>query len=62
WDGRKMQFTNVSMNDQLKTLSRDRFEIINGDPKFSKEYVTSPALTAIEEWIRHNYREGWEQL
>lgn len=62
WDGRKMQFTNVNMNDQLKTLSRDRFEIINGDPKFSKEYVTSSALTAIEEWIRHNYREGWEQL
>jgi predicted dehydrogenase len=62
WDGKKMQFTNVSLNDQLKTLSKDRFEIINGDPKFSKEYTTSPALLTIEEWIRHSYREGWEQL
>jgi len=62
WDGKKMQFTNVGITEELKTLTKDKFEIVNGDPRFSKEYATTLAIPAIEEWIRHNYREGWEQI
>jgi len=62
WDGKNMQFTNISSSDQIRTLTKDRFEIVNGDPKFNKEYKTLPAAAMAEEWIRHNYREGWEQI
>ncbi len=62
WDGINMQFTNITGSDQLKILTKDRFEIVDGDPKFLKDYLTLPAQFTAEEWIRHNYREGWEQI
>lgn len=62
WDGPNMQFTNISGSDQLQILTKDRFEIVDGDPKFLKDYQTLPAQFTAEEWIRHNYREGWEQI
>ncbi len=62
WDGPNMRFTNIGPGDQLRVLTRDNFEIVNGDPKFKKDYATLPALEATEEWIRHTYRMGWEQI
>ena len=62
WDGVNMRFTNISSTDKIRVLSKDEFEVINGDPKFKKEYQTLPALEMAEEWIRHNYRSGWEQI
>jgi hypothetical protein len=57
-----MRFTNISPSDKIKVLSKDEFEVLNGDPKFRKEYQTMPALEMTEEWIRHSYRTGWEQI
>jgi hypothetical protein len=57
-----MQFTNISDADKIRVLAKDEFEIQNGDPKFKKEYTTLPALAMAEEWIRHTYRNGWEQV
>jgi predicted dehydrogenase len=62
WDGKNMQFTNIGMEDTLKIQTHDKFELNNGEPKFSREYTTFPAALKIEDWIRHNYREGWEQI
>lgn len=62
WDGPNMRFTNISPSDQIKVLTKDNFEIVNGDPKFQKEFATLPALETAEEWIRHTYRQGWEQI
>lgn len=62
WDGKNMRFTNIGYDDRIKVLTRDRFEVINGDPRFSKEYATLPAAEMAEEWIRHTYRGGWEQI
>jgi hypothetical protein len=62
WDGPNMQFTNISDADKIRVLAKDEFEIQNGDPKFKKEYTTLPALAMAEEWIRHTYRNGWEQV
>jgi len=62
WDGKNMRFTNIGYDDKLKIVTRDKFEVINGDPRFSKDYATLPAAQMAEEWIRHNYREGWEQI
>ncbi len=62
WDGPNMRFTNISISDQLRVLAKDEFEVLDGDPKFRKEYETMPAVEMAEEWIRHTYRQGWEQL
>lgn len=62
WDGPNMRFTNIGPNDQLSVLTTDDFEIVNGDPKFKKDFATLPALETANEWIRHTYRQGWEQI
>lgn len=62
WDGPNMRFTNIGANDNLKVLTSDKFEVLDGDPKFKKDYATLPALEMAEEWIRHTYRDGWEQI
>ncbi|WP_423130247.1 Gfo/Idh/MocA family protein [Gaoshiqia sp. Z1-71] len=62
WDGPNMRFTNISSTDQLKVLTKDDFVVVNGDPRFNKTYATLPAQQMAEEWIRHNYRQGWEQI
>ncbi len=62
WDGPNMKFTNITDSDELKILAKNSFEIVNGDPKFNNEYITVPAKASAEEWIRHTYRDGWEQI
>jgi len=62
WDGPNMRFKNIKSSDMLRILSKDNFEIVNGDPKFDKDFTTLPALEMAEEWIRHTYRKGWEQI
>lgn len=62
WDGPNMRFTNIGTADQINALTKDEFEIVNGDPKFNKEFTKLPALEMAQEWIRHNYRQGWEQI
>nr|WP_320023546.1 Gfo/Idh/MocA family oxidoreductase [uncultured Draconibacterium sp.] len=62
WDGPNMRFTNISPSDTIRVLKKDNFEVINGDPTFDKQYETLPAQKMAEEWIRHTYRKGWEQI
>jgi hypothetical protein len=62
WDGVNMRFTNISASDKIKVLAKDKFAVVNGDPKFKKDYESLPALEMAEEWIRHTYRKGWEQI
>ncbi len=62
WDGYNMRFTNIYSSDKIRVMTSNKFEVLNGDPKFNTKYDTLPALASAEEWIRHNYREGWEQI
>ena len=62
WDGKNMRFTNIGYNDELRIMTRDRFEIVDGNPRFNRDYTDLSAFQMAEEWIRHNYREGWEQI
>ena len=62
WDGPNMRFKNIQSSDMLRILAKDNFEILNGDPQFNKDFSTLPALEMAEEWIRHSYRKGWEQI
>ncbi|MCF6358840.1 MAG: gfo/Idh/MocA family oxidoreductase, partial [Draconibacterium sp.] len=62
WDGINMRFKNIGPSDYIRVLSQNDFEILDGDPKFNKKYETMPALEMAEEWIRHSYRRGWQQI
>lgn len=62
WDGKNMQFANIESSETIRVASSNKFEVINGDPRFDTKYETINALASAEEWIRHNYREGWEQI
>jgi hypothetical protein len=58
WDGEKMQFTNIGDDDEIRVVSSDKFEVIDGHPHFDTQHETMNAKEAAEEYIRHTYREG----
>jgi len=62
WDGKNMQFTNIGASETIRIVTSNKFQVVNGDPKFDTKYDTIPALATAEEWTRHNYRDGWEQI
>uniref|UniRef100_UPI003216F996 Gfo/Idh/MocA family protein n=1 Tax=uncultured Draconibacterium sp. TaxID=1573823 RepID=UPI003216F996 len=59
WDGENMRFTNISDSDKVKIVSVDEFEVINGDPKFNRQFAQFNAKEVSQEWIKHTYRNGW---
>lgn len=59
WDGENMQFTNISDSDKINTLSVNDFKVIDGDPRFDRQYKEFNARQIADEWIKHTYREGW---
>lgn len=59
WDGENMRFTNISDTDEIKIVSSDKFEIIDGHPHFDTQHETMNAKAAAEEYIKHTYRQGW---
>jgi hypothetical protein len=62
WDGVNMRFSNINSSDQLNILSKSEFKVVDGDPRSSREFATLPAQQTVDEWIRHTYRQGWEQI
>ena len=62
WDGPNMRFTNIDPTDLLRILSTENFEVEYGNPRVNRKYVSLPAIETVEEWIRHTYRQGWEQI
>jgi hypothetical protein len=62
WDGKNMQFKNIGHSEHIRVITANKFEVVNGDPKFDTKYETIPALSSAEEWIRHSYRDGWDQI
>ncbi len=60
WDGDNMQITNISDDDEIRVVTTDKFDVINGHPHFDTKYATIKAKPAAEEYIKHNYRDGWK--
>lgn len=60
WDGENMQITNITNEDEIRVVTTDAFNVIDGHPHFDTQYATIQAKPAAEEYIRHTYREGWE--
>ena len=60
WDGENMRFKNIDEDDEIRVVTTDEFNIIDGHPHFDTQYKTIKAKQAAEEYIRHTYRNGWE--
>lgn len=60
WDGNNMQFTNISDSDVIKVVTTDKFEVIDGHPKFDTKFATINAKEAAATYIQHTYRPGWQ--
>ena len=60
WDGPNMRFTNIGANDMLEILNGENSAAKN--QQFENNLISAPALKMAEEWIRHTYRQGWEQI
>lgn len=60
WDGEKMQFTNLTDDETIKTVIKDGFEIHDGHPTFKKTWTDPiPAKDFANELIKHTYRKPW---
>lgn len=59
WDGENMRFTNIGPDESFKVIQSDHFSMKNGRPSFGKNYAEFNALEAVEEYIKHTYRKGW---
>ncbi len=61
WDGEKMEFTNLTDDEKIRTVVKDGFEIKDGHPTFAKTW-TYPvsAKEFAAELIKHTYREPWK--
>ena len=60
WDGQKMEFTNITDQENVRICVEDNFTIEDGHPTFQKKW-TDPmnARQFASEMIKHNYRKGW---
>ena len=59
WDGENMRFTNISDTDKIGVITSNNFTVVDGDPKFDTQYACFNAKQTAEEFIKHNYRQGW---
>lgn len=59
WDGQQMRFTNIEPSDTISVVSVDEFSVIDGDPRFNRQFVELNAQQAAEEWIQHRYQNGF---
>lgn len=62
WDSPNMRINNINSSDIIRILTKKDFELTNGNPDVTREYDTFIASNTIQEWIRHEYRQGWEQI
>ena len=54
-----MRFTNIADTDEIRIVTSDSFEVIDGHPHFDTQRTTINAKQAAEEYIKHQYRNGW---
>ncbi|WP_010422795.1 Gfo/Idh/MocA family oxidoreductase [Anaerophaga thermohalophila] len=60
WDGEKMEFTNITDTETIRTVIEDGFEIHDGHPTFNKTWTDPVSAKAFaQELIKHTYRDGW---
>jgi len=60
WDGEKMEFTNLTDDETIRTVIKDGFTIKDGHPSFAKSFTDPiPAKEFAAELVKHTYRKPW---
>ena len=59
WDAENMRITNISDTDEISVVTTDKFDIIDGDPKWNTKYRKINAKQAASEYVKRAYRAGW---
>lgn len=60
WNGEKMEFTNITDQESIRTVIKDGFEIRDGHRTFRKTWTDPvPAKEFASELIKHTYRKPW---
>ncbi len=59
WDGENMKFTNISESDKIKIVTVNDYSVIDGNPRFDKQFEEFNALEMANEWINHTYENGF---
>ena len=59
WDAENMRITNISDSDEISVVTTDKFDIIDGDPKWNTKYAKINAKQAASEYVKRAYRNGW---
>ena len=59
WDAENMRITNISDSDEISVVTTDKFDIIDGDPKWDTKYTKINAKQAASEYVKRAYRNGW---
>lgn len=59
WDSENMEITNIDEDDEIRVVSADSFEVVDGDPRFDTDYDTINAREAAKRFIKRPYRDGW---
>jgi len=60
WDGEKMEFTNLTDSETIRTVISDGFSIKDGHPTFARKMSDPvPAKAFAAELIKHTYRQPW---
>lgn len=60
WDGEAMEITNIGPSEEIRVVTSDKFDVVDGDPKFDTQYVTMNAKEASQQYIKPVYRDGWK--
>lgn len=60
WDGENMQFKNISSSDRLSIIDASSMQTEFGEMKLKT--ITPYADETASQWLRHKYREGWDQI
>lgn len=59
WDGERMEFTNIGADEKINVVSVDKFAVIDGDPRFDRQFTELNAAETANEWIKHTYHNGF---
>jgi hypothetical protein len=59
WDAENMRITNIADNEEIRVVSTDSFDVVDGNPQFDTKYETMNAQQAAQEYVKRTYRDGW---
>jgi hypothetical protein len=60
WNGERMEFTNLTDAETVRTVIADGFRIHDGHPTFDKKWTDPVSAKAFaQELIKHTYRNGY---